>query len=507
MDASLLEMFARSLRSRLAGRVIGPVRWLRPILTVSVARRDDREFVVAVLGPPGPFCHLADLDPLEGVQAAEPFPLLTGARVSAVARLENQRVLRLEAEPAGDTTVADETLRLHLMLFGSAGRAELTRGGDGDETVVKYVGGRKRGGPVVATGVRIPDSIPAGAFYLTAHGLLERLKPSTEDDPHADHRLGPFRDALEACRAAGDRIVGEAQRRIVRARARPIARRVANRQTLQAKLESDLKRASEHALVRREAETLAAYQSRIRPGDRTTELPDIYHPGETVSIDLDPALPIRVQVEKRFKRAAKLERSESHVRRRLEEIEREIEALRGAIDAVENAGGFAASMAELDRQLALLPGLQPAGRAATYVAGGVGPHPGARTSSAAGTPFRRYPLSDEWFVLVGRSNRENDELTFHAAAPTDWWLHAQHVPGSHVVLKSRGNPGAPPPAILEKAAAVAAHFSKARHSGLVPVIYTQRKYVRKPRGARPGQVVCEREKMIMVEPGLPAVKP
>jgi predicted ribosome quality control (RQC) complex YloA/Tae2 family protein len=38
---------------------------------------------------------------------------------------------------------------------------------------------------------------------------------------------------------------------------------------------------------------------------------------------------------------------------------------------------------------------------------------------------------------------------------------------------------------------------------LVPVIYTQRKYVRKFRGARPGQVTCEREKTIFAAPELP----
>jgi predicted ribosome quality control (RQC) complex YloA/Tae2 family protein len=108
-----------------------------------------------------------------------------------------------------------------------------------------------------------------------------------------------------------------------------------------------------------------------------------------------------------------------------------------------------------------------------------------------------------WFVLVGRNNLENDKLTFHASAPTDLWFHAQNVPGSHVVLKCRGNPGSPPSGILEMTSAIAAYYSKARHSGLVPVIYTQRKYVRKPRGAKAGQVICEREKMIMVRPGLP----
>ena len=118
-------------------------------------------------------------------------------------------------------------------------------------------------------------------------------------------------------------------------------------------------------------------------------------------------------------------------------------------------------------------------------------------------PYRRIDLGEGWFALVGRSSRDNDELTFKHAAPDDLWFHAQSVPGSHVILKSPG-PDQPPGHILERAASVAAHYSRSRHSGLVPVIYTRRKYVRKFRGSKPGQVRCEREKMIMVAPELPA---
>jgi predicted ribosome quality control (RQC) complex YloA/Tae2 family protein len=81
------------------------------------------------------------------------------------------------------------------------------------------------------------------------------------------------------------------------------------------------------------------------------------------------------------------------------------------------------------------------------------------------------------------------------------------VAGSHVILRSRGGKDQPPAAVIERAASLAAHFSKARHSGLVPVIYTQRKYVRKFRGAQPGQVTCEREKLVMVPPALPDTDP
>jgi len=494
MDGTLLEMFSHAVHTRSAGRVIGSVQWLRPILTVSVG---DGEFLVAILESPGPFCYLTADDPLRGVSASTPFVRLRGAVLSGVRRLENQRVLRLVAKTADEVVRAGETLRLDLMLFGSAGRAELGRG---DGAVLQSLGGSpaKGGVPPTQQPESVPVRSPGGDFYLVSRGRLARMTPREQDDPTANHRLGPFQDPIEACQAAGGRIVEEARANVVQTRARPIARRLANRRTLLAKLEGDLASAADHALVRREAETLAAYQSQIGHGARTVELPGVYEPGTTLSIELDPALPVRVQVEKRFQKAAKLERSESHIRRRMGEVSRDIDTLRRAITAVEMAVDFPAAMAELDDQLAGLPGLRRPGRTS-------GKSRGPKTVGS-GPTFRRYRLDDVWFVLVGRSNQENDELTFHTASPTDWWFHAQHFAGSHVVLKSRGNPGAPPATILEKAAGIAAHFSKARHSSLAPVVYTQRKYVRKPRGARPGQVVCEREKMIMVEPRLPEVE-
>ena len=63
--------------------------------------------------------------------------------------------------------------------------------------------------------------------------------------------------------------------------------------------------------------------------------------------------------------------------------------------------------------------------------------------------------------------------------------------------------GEPTRAIVEQAAAIAAHYSKARKSKLVPVAYTEKRYVRKPRGAPAGTAAMMREKVLMVEPALP----
>jgi predicted ribosome quality control (RQC) complex YloA/Tae2 family protein len=102
-------------------------------------------------------------------------------------------------------------------------------------------------------------------------------------------------------------------------------------------------------------------------------------------------------------------------------------------------------------------------------------------------------------VRVGRGSKANDQPTFKHSAPNDVWLHARHSSGAHVVL--RWNGGETPPARdLEQAANLAALHSKARTSGSVPVDWTRRKYVRKPRKAPPGSVQLDRAKTLFVEP-------
>ena len=126
----------------------------------------------------------------------------------------------------------------------------------------------------------------------------------------------------------------------------------------------------------------------------------------------------------------------------------------------------------------------------------------SKRSDGERLPYSEYQI-EGWTVLVGRSARDNDQLTFHVARPHDLWLHAENVRGSHVILRNPHKSDSIPATIIRKAARLAAHFSQAKHSGLVPVVYTFRKYVRKNKKMPPGAVFHQFEKSILVEPGLP----
>jgi len=110
-----------------------------------------------------------------------------------------------------------------------------------------------------------------------------------------------------------------------------------------------------------------------------------------------------------------------------------------------------------------------------------------------------YELPGGWKVLAGRTEDDNDRLSLSIAKPNDWWFHVHGMPGSHVILQGPEGEEADR-SLLKAAAAIAAHHSKARDAGVVPVAYTQARNVTKPRGAKPGTVQIRKEAILKVRP-------
>ena len=113
-------------------------------------------------------------------------------------------------------------------------------------------------------------------------------------------------------------------------------------------------------------------------------------------------------------------------------------------------------------------------------------------------PPMLYESSDGFPILVGRNNRQNDQLTLKTAAKNDVWLHTQNIPGSHVILVTDGQD--PSETAIREAAVLAAYHSKARDSAQVPVDFTRVRYVKKPNGAKPGMVIFTNQQTLYVKP-------
>jgi len=114
---------------------------------------------------------------------------------------------------------------------------------------------------------------------------------------------------------------------------------------------------------------------------------------------------------------------------------------------------------------------------------------------------RRFISPDGMEVLVGKTARDNDALTFQIASQRDFWLHVAGCSGSHVIVRNPEGLSTLPRETLRYAAALAARHSKARDGGQVSVHVAQVKDVSKPKGAPPGQVSLKRYRSVRASPG------
>ena len=277
--------------------------------------------------------------------------------------------------------------------------------------------------------------------------------------------------------------------------------------------EEDKRRARALQEDRRRAEILLANFGRIVRGASRVELPDPFadSPRATVELALDPALSPDENAARLFQRAKKGERGEKLAEQRLVSTRKSLSGL-----------------TEVRRELLLRPPKEIPELIREFLSGAKinlsargdehGTHLGRQASAAprAGRPGRRPPgaresvgprtfvLSDGWEVWVGRNNADNDRITHRLSNPHDYWLHVVGVPGSHVILRRPTRNAVPKPNTLVEAAQIAAYFSKARTLTRVPVIYTERKFVTKPKRAKPGQALCSREREILVRPRKPS---
>ena len=132
-----------------------------------------------------------------------------------------------------------------------------------------------------------------------------------------------------------------------------------------------------------------------------------------------------------------------------------------------------------------------------------GSRAGVRPAAPRLEGVRLFTSQDGVSVLIGKTGKDNDRLTFRLASPDDFWLHALGVRGAHVVVRNDARRARPSPASLAEAAGAAAWYSESQAQPLVDVQWTRRKYVRRIRGAPPGTVRVKRFETVRVRPRRP----
>jgi predicted ribosome quality control (RQC) complex YloA/Tae2 family protein len=304
------------------------------------------------------------------------------------------------------------------------------------------------------------------------------LQPYPVRLPGATQRpVGTLLEAFAACATEGDEAGATSAAAVLGAELlERLQGKLGHAERRVRRLEAELEGLPDPQRMRAVGDLILARYKDIPSGSVATTL--IGFEGEPVEVSLDPAAPAHANAAAYYQRATKAERAAERLPALIDEASVAYARLETLTERVRTGEAD-----ETEVRAALGP--------ATPRSGG--------GDAAPSLPYRSYRSSGGLEIRVGRGARHNDDLTFHHSAPDDVWLHARQAAGAHVVLRWPG-PGRPPARDLREAAVLAALHSKARTSGSVPVDWTLRKYVRKPRKAPRGQVAVERVETLFVEP-------
>lgn len=260
----------------------------------------------------------------------------------------------------------------------------------------------------------------------------------------------------------------------------------------------DLERLSGIDHLQKIGRLLLAQGAKVPRGADRVTLND-WEAGGSIEVTLDPAKPAKAQAETFFAKARRFQRGEVVMRRRLEETESAVSALRALAALVAEAPADLPSLEPLAARARSLGVTDAPDTSPTASASG---RPARQARPAERRPYNLFRSAGGSPILVGRGGKDNDALTTKHARPHDLWLHAKGMAGAHVIVPLEKGTSCPPDVLVD-AATLAAHFSDARGEAVCDVSYVERRYVRKPRKSAPGAVTFDREKImaVRIEPG------
>jgi predicted ribosome quality control (RQC) complex YloA/Tae2 family protein len=238
--------------------------------------------------------------------------------------------------------------------------------------------------------------------------------------------------------------------------------------------------------IQAQAELILAYQGSIQPGQETLEAYD--YQGNPITIPLDPEKTAVENANRLFNRAKHAKERRDEVATQGDRLHQDLTTVESLIQLVQSA----TTREALDQHRA-------EAKSRNYL------HLTGAPKAKEDRPFEGHPIREllspaGYRVLYGTNSTSNDYLTNRVAKGNDIWLHVRGQTSAHVIIQTQGNPDKVQKPDLLFAALVAVKNSPAKHGSYVPVDYTLKKYVRKPRGSAPGLAVYEREKTLHVDP-------
>lgn len=246
----------------------------------------------------------------------------------------------------------------------------------------------------------------------------------------------------------------------------------------------ELKKCSDREALRIKGDLLQANLYKIHRGDAFVEVENFYEEGSPITrIALDPSITPAQNAQRFYKAYAKAKTAQQMLTIQIEKAQQELSYMMSVDDFLNRA--------QSDTELSQI-------RLELVEQGYIKEHKNSKQKAPKALPPLEFKTSDNFIVLVGRNNKQNDMLTLKTAAKTDIWLHTKNIPGSHAIILSEGKQVSDT-AIVE-AAQICAYHSKAKDSAQVPVDYTLVKNVSKPSGAKPGKVIYVNYNTVYVTP-------
>jgi predicted ribosome quality control (RQC) complex YloA/Tae2 family protein len=470
MHHETLKEVVTEIDKLLAGRFLRRIFQLTPeSLAIDFNLRHDGFLLISV-EPAAPRLYLTKRSVRElERQTLSPSPFVLALRtalgeaaLSSVTKDEAERIVRFNfsAPPDG----IDQ--RITTMLVQLTGRSANLFLLDGEETIVhalrrpmgegQRINDKYKPPRQSRTGVSQGPIIGRGSFPTMSEAVAEFYR-GIEAEAEFKNAASQLKDQLR--------------------------REIAKRERLLTNLKNDLAghgNADEHK--RLGDLLLANIGNAKRTGDLLT-LTDYYAEGQpSLEMTLDENKLLQDAAAEAFSRYGKAKRAVVEIGERLAQVDKEVEELKQ-------------KQARLDKAIA--------GGDESILASFAASKPKtARAKSKESKTIpgtRRYRSSDGYEVIVGRTARDNDNLTFRVARPNDLWLHAGDYPGSHVIVSNTSRREIPQRTVIE-AAQLAAKFSQASNDSKVIIHYTRRKFLSKPKGSAPGLVRMSNFKTIAVEP-------
>jgi predicted ribosome quality control (RQC) complex YloA/Tae2 family protein len=264
-----------------------------------------------------------------------------------------------------------------------------------------------------------------------------------------------------------------------------VDKNISKNQTKLLKLKKEFEESKDRDKYKVYGDLIIAYMSRIQDFEDSVTVNNYYDDNKEIEIPLDNRLSLSQNAQKYYKKYEKLKTAQVKINNQIKLTKQKLDYFYNLQYMVNNCDDFEA-VNEIKEELAS--------------SGYLKNKKSKNKKSYKSKPYKI--LSKDGFeIYIGKNNKQNDYITFNLASKEDIWMHTKNIPGSHVVVITEGKDV--PDSTLEEAASYAAYYSNARQSSKVPVNYTYKKHIKKPKNAEPGFVIFHKYYTMFIDPQKP----